>query len=386
MRRLMGGVVVAAAAMLAPQTVTAQIKIGFIATMSGPVGGIGQDMYDAFMLGIEHSGGKLGGQAVEVLKEDDQLKPDVGTQIVQRLIEKDRVPIIAGVGFANIMMAIYRQTVDAKVFLIGTLTGPSPIAGKMCSPFFFSTSWQTDQLFEPSGFFANSHFKRMVLMAPNYQAGKDAIAGFKRYYKGEVVGEVYTQLNQADYAAEIAQLQAKNPDAIFVFYPGGMGVNFVKQYRQAGLLGKLPILSGSTVEGTNLPALGDIALGVSSSAQWGPDFTNEASLKFVQGFEAKYGRIPSNFAAQSYDAALLLDSAIRKVNGDLSDKEAFQKALKAGDFKSTRGNFKYNHNNFPIQDFYLFTVAKDAKGRVSLKTSEKVFTDHADAYNRDCPM
>src|SRR4029077_7888464 len=170
MRRLMGGVVVAAAAMFAPQTVTAQIKIGFIATMSGPVGGIGQDMYDAFMLGIEHSGGKLGGQAVEVLKEDDQLKPDVGTQIVQRLIEKDRVPIIAGVGFANIMMAIYKQTVDAKVFLIGTLTGPSPIAGKMCSPFFFSTSWQTDQLFEPSGFFANSHFKRMVLMAPNYQA------------------------------------------------------------------------------------------------------------------------------------------------------------------------------------------------------------------------
>lgn len=354
--------------------------------MSGPVGGIGQDMYDAFMLGIEHSGGKLGGQAVEVLKEDDQLKPDVGTQIVQRLIEKDRVPIIAGVGFANIMMAIYKQTVDAKVFLIGTLTGPSPIAGKMCSPFFFSTSWQTDQLFEPSGFFANSHFKRMVLMAPNYQAGKDAIAGFKRYYKGEVVGEVYSQLNQADYAAEIAQLQSKNLDAIFVFYPGGMGVNFVKQYRQAGLLGKLPILSGSTVEGTNLPALGEIALGVSSSAQWGPDFTNEASLKFVQGFEAKYGRIPSNFAAQSYDAALLLDSAISKVNGDLSDKGAFQKALKAADFQSTRGNFKYNHNNFPIQDFYLFTVAKDTKGRVSLKTSEKVFTDHADAYNRDCPM
>jgi branched-chain amino acid transport system substrate-binding protein len=363
-----------------------QIKIGFITTMSGPAGGIGQDMYDAFMLGIEHSGGKLGGQAVQVLKEDDQLKPDVATQIVQRLIEKEQVSIIAGVGFANIMMAIYRPVIDSKTFLIGSLTGPSPIAGKMCSPYFFSTSWQTDQLFEPSGQYAASRYKRMVVMAPNYQAGKDAVAGFKRYYKGEIVGEFYTQLNQPDYAAEIAQVQARKPDAVFVFYPGGMGVNFVKQYQQAGLLGRLPLLSGSTVEGTNLPALKETAIGVLSSAQWGPDFDNPTSRKFVDDFEKKYNRIPSNFAAQSYDAALLLDSAIRKVKGNIGDKEAFRAALKAADFKSTRGPFRYNHNQFPIQDFYLFDVAKDAKGRVSLATKEKVFTNHQDAYQQDCPM
>jgi len=376
----------AAVAVLGAAPAVGQIKIGFITTMSGPVGGIGQDMYDAFMLGVEHSGGKLGGQAVQIFKEDDQLKPDLATQLVQKLIEKERVSIIAGVGFGNVMMAIYKPIVDSGVFLIGSLTGPSPIAGKMCSPYFFSTSWQTDQLFEGPGHYASSKYKRMIVMAPNYQAGKDAIAGFKRYYKGEIIGEVYTQLNQPDYAAEIAQLQFKKPDAVFVFYPGGMGINFVKQYNQAGLLGKLPLLSGSTVEGTNLPALKELAIGVLSSAQWGPDFDNPTSRKFVADFEKKYNRIPSNFAAQSYDAALLLDSAIRKVNGNVADKKAFQAALKAADFKSTRGPFRYNHNNFPIQDFYLFDVALDAKGRVSLATKEKVFTDHQDAYHQDCQM
>jgi branched-chain amino acid transport system substrate-binding protein len=385
MRRLFG-IALAAIAIFGAAPAAAQIKIGFITTMSGPAGGIGQDMYDAFMLGIDHSGGRLGGQAVQVFKEDDQLKPDLATQIVQKLIEKERVSIIAGVGFGNVMMAIYKPIVDSGVFLIGSLTGPSPIAGKMCSPYFFSTSWQTDQLFEGPGHYASSRYKRMIVMAPNYQAGKDAIAGFKRFYKGEIIAEVYSQLNQPDYAAEIAQLQVRKPDAVFVFYPGGMGINFVKQYQQAGLLGKLPLLSGSTVEGTNLPALKELAIGVLSSAQWGPDFDNPTSRRFVEDFEKKYNRIPSNFAAQSYDAALLLDSAIRKVNGNVADKKAFQAALKAADFKSTRGPFRYNHNNFPIQDFYLFDVAKDAKGRVSLATKEKVFTNHQDAYHKDCPM
>jgi len=374
------------AALCAVTPAFGQIKIGFISTMSGPAGGIGQDMYDAFMLGIEHSGGKLGGQAVQVLKEDDQLKPDLATQIVQRLIEKEQVHFISGVIFSNVMMAIYKPVIESKTFLIGSLTGPSPIAGKMCSPYFFSTSWQTDQLFEPSGQYAASRYKRMVVMAPNYQAGKDAIACFKRFYKGEVVAEFYTQLNQPDYAAEIAQVQARKPDAVFVFYPGGMGVNFVKQYQQAGLLGKLPLLSGSTVEGTNLPALKETAIGVLSSAQWGPDFNNPTSRRFVEDFEKKYNRIPSNFAAQTYDAALLLDSAIAKVKGNVGDKDAFRAALKAADFKSTRGPFRYNHNQFPIQDFYLFSVGKDTKGRVSLLTREKVFSNHEDAYNKECPM
>jgi branched-chain amino acid transport system substrate-binding protein len=386
MRRYMS-TLMACVALLAALPASAQIKIGFVATMSGPAGVLGQDMYDGFMLGIEHSGGRLGGQAVQVIREDDQLKPDVATTLAQRLIEKERVPVIVGVTFSNVLMAIYKPVIDANVFLIGTNAGPSPIAGKMCSPLFFSTSWVNDNIFEGVGQYATTTgFKRMVIMGPNYQAGKDALSGFKRFYKGQVIDEVYTQLNQPDYSAEIAQLQSKNPDAVFVFYPGGMGINFIKQYQQAGLLGRIPLLSGSTVDGANLPALKEVAIGVLSSAQWGPDLDNPVSRKFVDGFEKKHGRIPSNYAAQSYDAALLLDSALRKVRGNVTDRKAFGEALKAADFQATRGAFKFNNNNFPIQDFYLFDVGRDAKGRVSLVTRAKVFTNHQDSYHADCPM
>ncbi len=372
---------------LAAAPAHAQIKIGFVATMSGPAGALGQDMYDAFMLGIEHSGQRLGGQAVQVLKEDDQLKPDVGIQVVQKLIERERVPIIAGVTFSNVMMAIYKPIVEAGVFLIGTNAGPSPIAGALCSPFFYSTSWENAQQHETMGKFAQDKgYKRMVIMAPNYQAGKDALTGFKRFYRGEILDEVYTQVNQPDYSAEITQLQARKPEAVFVFYPGGMGVNFVKQYQQAGLLGKLPLLSTSTLDGTTLPAVKELALGAFTGTYWGPDFDNPQNKKFVADFEKKYGRIPSQYAAQSYDGALLLDSAIRKVGGNVSDKKAFQAALKAADFPSIRGPFKFNNNNFPIQHFYVFEVVKDSRGRVTLATRQRALTDHMDAFHTQCPM
>ena len=363
------------------------LKIGFMAELSGPQGPLGQDQYDALMLLVEKNGGKLGGVPVQVLREDSQLKPDVATQLVQKLIEKENVPIITGITFSNIMMAVHKPITEKGVFLIGSNAGPAPIAGAQCSPYQFITSWQNDNQAEVVGKYATDKgYKRVIGMAPNYQAGKDFIAGFKRMYKGEILDEIYTPLNQPDFSAELAQVAAKNPDAVYVFYPGGLGVNFVRQYKQAGLAGKVPLLSTSTADGSTLPAQKDDALGVISGTFWGPDFNNPVSLKFVEDFEKKFGRIPSQYAAQSYDAALLLDSAIAKVKGNVGDKKAFQAALKAADFKSVRGNFKFNNNGFPIQDMYVFEVAKDAKGRVSLKTLSAPLKDHQDAYHTQCAL
>ena len=365
----------------------APVKIGFIAELSGPQGALGQDQYDAFMLVVQANGGKLGGVPVEILKEDSQLKPEVAVQLVDKLIERDRVPIITGVTFSNVMMAIHKKVTDKEVFLISSNAGPSPIAGAQCSPFFFTTSWQNDQQAEVMGQYATDKgYKKVIALAPNYQGGKDNIAGFKRYYKTPLVNEMYTSLQQPDYSAELAQVQAAQPDAVFVFYPGGLGVNFVKQYSQSGLKSKVPLLNASTTDGINLPAQGDAALGVFSGTFWGPDFNNPTSRKFVADFEAKYKRIPSQYAAQAYDSALLLDSALAKVKGNVADKKAFMAALKAADFKSVRGSFRFNNNNFPIQDQHIFEVAKDAKGRVSLKTISTPLKDHADAYASLCKM
>ena len=388
MKPQLSTVMLAASLLLGGTVAQAQtVKIGFLGTLSGPAGALGQDQYDAFMLGVEHLGGKFGGATVQVVKEDDQLKPDLGVQLAQKLIEKDKVNLITGVTFSNVMMAVHKPITSAGLILVGSNAGPTPITGKGCSPLYFSTSWNNDSLHESMGQYAqDTGYKKVYLMAPNYQAGKDALSGFKRYYKGQVLDEVYTQVNQPDCSAEIAQLQAAKPDAIYVFYPGGMGVNFVKQYQQAGLLGKLPMLSTSTVDGTTLPALKDIALGAITGSPYSADIDNPQNKKFVADFQKKYNRVPSLYAAQSYDAAMLINSALTKTGGKTDNTEALRTALKAADFKSVAGPFKFNTNQFPIRNFYRVDVAKDASGTVALVNKGVALKDHADAYYKECTI
>jgi branched-chain amino acid transport system substrate-binding protein len=363
------------------------LKIGFVGELSGPTAGVGQDQLDGFNLLLERNGGKLGGVPVTLIREDSQLKPDVANQAVRRLIEKENVPIITGVSFSNIMMAVHKYVTDKEVFLVGSNAGPSQIAGTQCSPYQFITSWQGDQAAEAVGQYAKDKgYKKVFVLAPNYQAGKDIVAGFKRYYKGPLADEVYTSLTQLDFSAELSQVSAAKPDAVFAFLPGGLGVAFAKQYAQAGLSKNLPLLSTFIADALSLPAIGDSALGMVSGGFWAPDFPNAQSKQFVEEFERKYKRIPSNYAAQSYDAAQLLDSAIGRVKGNVADKKAFMAALKAADFKSVRGDFKFGNNNFPVQGMHIMEVAKDSRDRLSLKTVSTPFKSYQDAYASQCAM
>lgn len=362
-----------------------KLKIGFIGELSGAQAAVGKEQLEGFMLLVERNGGKLGGVPVEIIKEDSQLKPDIANQVARRLVEREKVPIITGMSFSNVMMAVHKYITSQEVFLIGSNAGPSQIAGEQCSPYQFITSWQGDQAAEAVGKYATEKgYKRVLILAPNYQAGKDIVSGFKRYYKNEVVDEIYTQLNQLDFAAELTQVSAAKPDAVFAFFPGGLGISFAKQYAQAGLMKTTPLLSTFVADAISLPSIGDSALGLVSGGFWAPDSANPQSQSFVAEFEKKYGRIPSNYAAQSYDAALLLDSAIAKVKGNVSDKKAFMSALKAAEFKSVRGSFKFNNNNFPIQDMHVQQVVKDGKGRLNLKTIATPFKSYQDAYHDKC--
>lgn len=379
----------AAAAALVCTAAQAQtpLKIGFLGVLSGPQAAVGQDQYDGFMLLVEKNGGKLGGVPISVIKEDTQLKPEVANQAARKLLDQDQVPIITGVSFSNEMLAIHKAVTDRQVFLIGSNAGPSQIAGAQCSPFQYITSWQGDQAAEAVGKYATEKgYKRVVTLAPSYQAGKDIIAGFKRHYKGELADELYTPLTQLDFSAVLTQVTALQPDAVFAFYPGGLGVGFVKQYQQAGLTKKVPLLSAFIADATTLPALRDAALGVISGGFWAPDFPNPASKQFVADFEKKYKRLPSNYAAQSYDAAQLLDSALTRVKGNVADKAAFGAALKAADFASVRGPFRFNNNHFPVQDMHVMEVVKDAEGRATLKTVATPLKQLEDAYHTQCAM
>ena len=374
-----------AAALAATLATSHAATIGLMAPLSGPQALVGQDQVDGFTLALELLAGKLGGQPATVLKEDDQLKPETGQQIVRKFIDRDKVDAIVGLSFSNVLMGSLPRLAESGTVAIATNAGPSPIAGAQCKPNVFSVAWQNDGSAEAMGKFAQDRgVKRVYLMAPNYQAGKDMLAGFKRFFKGEVVGETYTQVNQPDYAAELAQLQAAKPDAAFVFYPGGMGVNFVKQMSQAGLLPKLPLYSVFTVDGTTLPSLRDAAAGTISGAMWDAALDNPENRKFVAAFEAKYKRTPSEYAATGFDAANLLDVALRKAGGDAKKLAAALKT--AGDeFKSVRGPFRFNNNNLPVQNYYAFEAVKDG-GKVAIKHVGTPLKEHADAYHAQCSL
>lgn len=375
---------------MASGSVLAKVKIGFIATLSGGAAALGQDMLDGFKLALAERDGKLGGQEIKLIVADDQRKPAVAIQEVQEFILKDNVDLITGVTFSNIMMAIAEPLDEANIVFVGSNAGPAPLAGKKCNRHFFFASWQNDQQAEVMGQYAtNQGYDEMWVIVPNYQSGWDQAAGFKRYYDGKVTNVVYTQLGQKDFSAELLSLSAANPDAIFVFEPGGMGINFIKQYNQFGLMNKIPLLTVSTVDRSTLPALGKAALGAIAGTFWGPDFDNPVSQNFVSAFKKKYGRLPSQYAAQAYDSALLIASALKKTGGD-TDGKAFRKALRAADYKSLRGDYKFNVNGFPIQDFYAFKVVKNGKGGIPgndgvyLKTIAKPLKNNEDSYASKC--
>ena len=376
----------AAAIALALPAQAEELKIGIMAVLSGPQAVLGGQLRDGFNLGVKHAGGKLGGLATTVIVQDDELKPDVAVGKVKQLLERDKVDFVVGPVFSNILLAIHKPVSEAKVFLISPNAGPSPLAGKGCSAFFFSTSYQNDQPPEVLGKYAQDKgFKKAFLLAPNYQAGKDMIGGFKKHFKGEIADEVYTPLGQLDFSAELAKIASAKPDAFFVFMPGGMGVNLVKQYRQAGLDG-IPFLSVFTVDESTLPAQQDAAVGFFSGMTWAPNTDTPENKRFVADFEKEYGYVPGSYAMQAYDAAQLIGSAVKAVGGQLTDKDALRAALQKADFKSVRGPFKFANNGFPVQDFYLVRVAKRADGKFQTEIVEKVFSNAVDSYAGDCPL
>jgi branched-chain amino acid transport system substrate-binding protein len=371
----------------APAVAADKVKIGFISTFSGGAAVIGKHMKDAFELALDDLGRKVGGLPVEVVYGDDQQKADVGRQVAEAMVKRDKVDFLAGVIWSNVAMAIRPVIVDSKTITVITNAGASPLAGKACSPYIFTTSWNNDQTPEAMGkLLEESKVKNVFVMAPNYQAGKDMIAGLKRNYKEKLKGEILFPLGASDYQAELGQVRAAKPGALFVFAPGGMGVAFLKQWYASGLQQQFPLYSVFTVDETTLPAIGDAAVGSYTTSFWDSDSKFPANVKFVSEFQKKYGYMPSFYAAQTYDAPFLLDSGVKAVKGDLNNKVGMIKAMEKADFQSVRGPFTYNVNHVPVQNFYRREVVKGPDGKAMLRTTGIVFADYKDAYYKECNM
>ena len=372
-----------------PALAQTPIKIGFVSTFSGPQAAIGEDMRRSVELAKEHLGGKIAGRPIEIIYEDDQFKPDVGKQKSEKLVQQDKVNFVAGYIWSNVLLASLKTVTDeGDTILISSNAGPSQIAGELCNKNFFSTSWQNDQTPMAMGEYLNTKgVKSLYLMAGNYAAGKDMLAGVKRTFKGEIKGEDLTKWpDQLDFSAELAKIRAAKPDGIFIFYPGAHGVQFLTQYSQAGLKSQIPLYQVFSIDAITLPLQKELALGTLGAQEWVNDLPNEQNKKYVADFKKKHNVYPSYYGAQSYDSIMLIASAAEALKGDLTNKDKVRAEMKKANFKSLRGDFKYNTNQFPIQNFYIQEAVKDPEGMMTVKTIATAVKDGKDPYYEKCPM
>ncbi len=364
----------------------ADVKIGFMAPMTGPQAQLGQDQHDGFVLGLKLLGDRLGGRAVTVVKRDDQVTPAIGLQIVDEFLGPEKVDVIVGLSFSNVFMAVHPRLKESGVVALATNAGPSPVAGAQCAPNVFTVSWQSDGSAETMGRYAQAKgLNNVVLMAPDFQAGKDLIAGFKRFYRGTVTSEIYTPLTQVDFSREIQALNERKPGALFVFYPGGLGVAMVRQLSAANLIGAFPFLSAFTVDGVNLSRVGVSAVGAIVGSPYAPSLETPRNRSFVAAYTTAYGRAPSEYAAAGFDAASVLEAAVKTVGGNVTDRAAFARAVKTARFESVRGKFSFNSNNMPVQDFHSLEVVRSGEG-AAFRLLETTFPQHVDSYVGSCPM
>lgn len=369
------------AAMAAPAAAE-PLTVGMMLTLSGPSAPLGEHARDGFVLALEQKGGRLGGMDVDLIVVDDELQPDTAVDRARALVERDGAQIVVGTIFSNVMMAVFRPVIEAGVVLVSPNAGPAPLAGRGCHPHYFNTAWQNDNNHEVLGQHASDmNYERMILVAPNYQAGRDAMEGFKRFFEGDVVDEIFTQLGQLDFSAELARIAAARPDAVYAFMPGGMGVNLVRQFDQAGLT--MPFLSAFTVDETTLPATQAAAVGRLGGSQWARNLDNPTNAAFVEAFEARFGYAPSLYASQGFDTALILDAALTEAG--TAEAGALSGAMRGVAMETTRGPFRFGPNQFPIQDFHL-VEAVERDGRFVMEARSRVFHQHADAYADECRM
>ena len=365
----------------------APFRIALMVTLSGPSAVLGMQVRDGFQLALQGLGGEMAGRQVELTLLDDELKPDLAAQKIQSLLARGQVDLVVGPIFSNILQAIQKPVLESGRILISSNAGPSLYAGAQCSPYFFVVSYQNDQAHEVMGLYAQEQgFRKIAFIMPNYQAGKDAVSGFLRQFRGDIVEEIYVPMAQLDLSAELVRIAAAKPDAVFTFMPGGMGVALVKSYAQSGLSGKIPLLSTFTFDEATLPAQQEAALGLIGSTSWSPSLDNPQNKTFVADFEKQFGMVPSAYAMQGYDTAMLIDSAVRKTQGQTQDRDQLAQALRQADFVSLRGAFRFNRNGYPIQDFYQVKAIKRPDGRFQTQIVSRILTSVGDAYAKDCPL
>lgn len=362
-----------------------RVKIGFTGIMSGPLASLGEELLDGFRLKLSADDGRLAGVPVELILSDDQAKPDLAVQAITKFIDRDKVDLVMVGSLSNVLLAVAPRVFASKTVLLSILPGASRLAGKDCNAYYYNVSFESDGFPETVAKYLNDKgVKRVHFLAPNYQAGKDVLAGLKRVFLG-TIDETFTPLSQLDFSSEISQVKASKPDAVYFFYPGALGIAFLKQWNAAGVHG-IELTTHNAIDQTMLKAIGDSAIGLKVATQWAEGIDIAANGEFVRAFKQRYGRIPSAYAAQGYDGAQLIEAALKRLSGRGITRESLRQAIGESQFNSVRGNFGFNVNHYPIQDYFMTEVEKDPAGELRFVIKSKIYELHKDAYAAECKM
>lgn len=364
------------------------LKVGFLSTLSGPGAALGNEIKDGFELALEQANNQLGGVNTQLFIADDQQNANEGRQAAERLLRREKVDLMTGMVFSNVLLPVMPRILKNDTIYLSTNTGPEDYAGENCNKNYYTVSWQNEDIPSAMGkYVTEKKHDKVFLIAPNYPGGTESIGGFKRYFEGEIADEIYVKLGQIDFAAEVAQIRASGADAVFFFLPGGMGVSFIKQLVSSGLDEQITIYTpGFSADQDTIKAVGEPMVGMMNASQWSPDLDNAANQAFVKAFQEKYDRIPSMYAAQGYDTARLLDASIKNIDGDFKNKDKLRAELKKANFESVRGDFSFNKNNYPIQNYYMREVYKDADGVIKNKLVDMVFENYEDPFAKNCKL
>ncbi len=364
-----------------------KLTVGLITTLSGGGAVLGEELKRGWDIGMQMVHNKIGGLDTNVIVADDQLRPDVAVGIANRMITEQKVDVVAGVVWSNILLAIYKPVLASGTVLLTSNAGPRQLAGSDCNKLFISTSWQSDQFGTATAILLNSdNIKSTYLMSPNYQAGRDILTAFSKDFKGKIAGTDLFKLGQTDFQAELSEISAQKPKSVVVFAPGSMGIAFMKQWHALGLSKTIPLYTINTIDATTLPAMGDAAEGSMYVSIYDARSKSPANQKFVAAFKDRFHTMPTQYEMQAYDAVMLLDKGIRAVHGNIADKAALVRAMRKVNLDSPRGQMTYNINNDPIQDWYKMGVVKGSDGTQQIVRLGLAVHDLKDAYYKECHL
>jgi branched-chain amino acid transport system substrate-binding protein len=336
------------------------VKIGLVLPYTGVYAELGTSITQAMELVFARENWTVAGRKIEMIKEDDEMKPPVGVRKTEKLIDSDKVDILTGPVHSGILMGMRDKVHNSKTILIVSNAGADAISRDRCSKWIFRTSFSNWQPCQPmGGWVAKNVSKEAFLIAPNYQAGKDMMGAFQETYTpagGKVVSEDYPKLGETDYAPYLTKIKQSGAKAVFAFFSGTDAVNFVKQYSQFGLKEGIKLTgAGFLTEPDVLPAQGAAAIGVLTGHFYTPLLDNPVNHRFVKEFRDKfYGKMPDGFACQGYDTAEVIVRALKAVNGNTQDKDKLVAAIAATEFDSPRGRFRFDPKTHNVIQPYIY--------------------------------